>query len=253
MYRPRPLNRFHPDFFVTCGIDGRPKVNRAPGAVRRGGMASRLFALFALVAALLAGTSTAAHACSCAQMTPARSVEQATAVFTGTVVAVRTDDARPPAPSVFTFRADNVYKGTPAAEFTLASDVDSASCGYAFEKGTRYLVFASAETSAVAGEVPGVGLSSSLCAGNVPVEPGTGPLRPGDERTPGHTSLAGPIDAAMIAALGTPKTTSEIAPSAVRPPAGSRSWILPGLALAGAFLAIGIATLVVRRRRTQES
>ncbi|MEU6719314.1 hypothetical protein ABZ897_48300 [Nonomuraea sp. NPDC046802] len=210
-------------------------------------MASRLFALFALVAALLAGTSTAAHACSCARMTPAQSAEQATAVFTGTVVAAR--DARSPDPAVFTFRADNVYKGTPAAEFTLATNVDSAACGYAFEKGTRYLVFAGSETSTLAEKVPGVELSSSLCSGNVPIQQGTGPLRPGDERTPGHESLAGPVDAALIAALGAPKTAPASSTlSAHKPPVESEGWIVPGMAVVAAFLAAGLAVLVIRRR-----
>ncbi|NJP88233.1 hypothetical protein HCN51_01965 [Nonomuraea sp. FMUSA5-5] len=161
-----------------------------------------MLALLALAAALLVGLPTAAHACSCADLTPALAVREADAVFTGTVTNVREED-RPGRPRVYTFLADQVYKGTPAARITLTSNADSASCGYPFQRDGRYLVFAAVSSSGPA--VEGVELSSGMCSGNVPVDRGTGPLRPGDERKAGHESLAGPVDAEFVQALGTPQ------------------------------------------------
>ncbi|MFC4116337.1 hypothetical protein [Nonomuraea zeae] len=229
-----------------------------------------LFPLAALVlaAAVLVGASPAAHACSCADLTPAQAVGHADAVFTGTVVNVQVGDGDPfgpRPPAVYRFRADNVYKGAPAAEFTLASDLDGASCGYKFEPGTRYLVFAQSGTSGAAERAPGVSLSSSLCSGNIPVEAGTGLLRPGDERRASHESWSGPVDAALIAALGPPVKAgrTSAAPSSPQPtaaPPADRGTPVagPGRPVAGvavasaalvAALAAGLLLPVLRARR----
>ncbi|WP_127932772.1 hypothetical protein [Nonomuraea polychroma] len=219
-------------------------------------MILRLLGLFALVAAVVVVTSTAAHACDCADLTPAAAKEHAEVVFTGTVVEVRRDGTQglgPPTPAVYTFRADNVYKGAPAAGFTVSSNVDTASCGYPFQQGTRYLVFARSDTSELIEKVPGVTLASSLCAGNVPIDQGTGPLRPGDERTPGHESLAGPVDAEMVTALGAPVRVAESASSGARTGTSAAArglgwgWIAAGSAVVVLALAVGFA--LVRRRR----
>jgi hypothetical protein len=216
-------------------------------------MVLRLLALLALAASLLVGLSTAAHACSCADLSPAQAVEHADAVFTGTVTHVRAEEGMA-GPRVHTFRADQVYKGLPAERFTVASSADSASCGYAFERGGRYLVFAASSPTGPVAE--GVELSSTLCSGNVPVDPGTGPLRPGDEREAGHESLAGPVDAGLVKALGTPLppvAAGETFPvkEPLRAEGGTGAgwgWIAGGAAavllLAGAFTAVAL-----RRRR----
>ncbi|WP_345578879.1 hypothetical protein [Nonomuraea rosea] len=225
-------------------------------------------AVLLLAAAMLVGVAPAAHACSCADMRPAKAVDHADAVFTGTVVDVRKDvgdpfGARPPA--VYRFRADNVYKGAPAAEFTLASDVDGASCGYTFESGTRYLVFATSGTSGLDVKVPGVSMSSTLCSGNIPVKAGKGLLRPGDERRASHESWAGPVDDELIAALGTPAKATSAAPGSPRaePPAQGKpvaehgplgagpGWAVTGIVVAIALLAAGLllSLLLTRRRR----
>lgn len=81
---------------------------------------------------------------------------------------------------MYIFRADQVYKGTPAAEFEVASNADGPACGYTFTAGSRYLVFASDRASVLVGGDPGVPLSTSLCAGNQPVRPGDQPLREED-------------------------------------------------------------------------
>ncbi|GAA3685730.1 hypothetical protein GCM10022224_058160 [Nonomuraea antimicrobica] len=217
-------------------------------------MTLRLLALLALVAAFVVGTSTAARACDCADLAPAESMGHAEAVFTGTVVNVRAgaaDPFGPRPPIVYTFRADNVYKGAAAAEFVVATNADSASCGYAFGKGGRYLVFADSDASGLVQKAPETVLSSSLCAGNVPVDPGSGPLRPGDERASGHESLAGPVDAELITALGAPTRVNAPSPGnagAAGEPSGSAwGWIVAGAAVVVAL--VMTAALVVRRRR----
>nr|SBO95168.1 hypothetical protein BN4615_P4684 [Nonomuraea gerenzanensis] len=215
----------------------------------------RFLALLALAASILAGLSTAAHACSCANLTPAQAVRHADAVFTGTVTGMR-EAGGLGRPRVFTFRADQVYKGAPAAGFTLTTSADSASCGYAFERGGRYLVFAAAASSGPV--VEGVELSSHLCSGNVPLDPGTGPLRPGDERAAGHESLAGPVGPELVEVLGRPlppvatgETHQAAGPLRAERGAGvDRGWIAGGavvvLAAAGTLLAFA-----ARRRNAQ--
>jgi hypothetical protein len=186
-------------------------------------MIRRLLTVLALAASFLAGLSTAAHACSCAELAPAEAVRKAAVVFTGTVAEVRAAGYGPmEPPRLYTFRADtvyknvykNVYKGEPAAEFRLASDAHTASCGYPFAKGTRYLVFATSQDWGLTKPVPGVRLTSHLCSGNVPLDPGTGPLKPGDERdAAGHESRAGRVGAELIAALGAPSAAETLAPA----------------------------------------
>ncbi|MEO3867558.1 hypothetical protein ABGB18_01870 [Nonomuraea sp. B12E4] len=220
--------------------------------VRSGSLTLRLLTLLALVAALVTATSTAAHACKCAEMTPAQAVGNAKAVFTGTVTAARVSDSRPVGSrAVYTFRADHVYKGTPAAEFTVATNVESAACGYAFTQGTRYLVFATSSN----GIVSGTGLSSGSCAGNRPVAQGTGPLRPTEERPPGQAGPAGAVDAELVAALGRPTKVSAMSPHRVqaRPAQATATsldwrWTVTGVAVLALVLIAGLA-LIARRRR----
>ncbi|NRQ32361.1 hypothetical protein HII36_10995 [Nonomuraea sp. NN258] len=225
-------------------------------------MTLRLLALLALIAAALAGTATAAHACDCATLSPAKAVGHAKTVFTGTVVAIRSDSMNPLGPSepnVYTFRADTVYKGAPAAEYTVATNVGGAACGYAFERGARYLVFAGTDPSVLNETAPRAALSSSLCAGNVPVEPGSGPLSPGDERAVHHESFSGPITAELIAALGparnatpAPASAPVTTPAPVAAADESRAggiWLLIGAAAALALTLTAGLTLLIRRRR----
>ncbi|TMR96577.1 hypothetical protein [Nonomuraea basaltis] len=217
-------------------------------------MVIRLLALLSLVACVLGSTSTAAYACSCAIRTPAQAVEHADAVFTGTVA--EGTAIGPRSPDVYTFRVDNVYKGAPTAEFTLATDADTASCGYPFERGGRYLVFAASDESELSEPVPGVSLTSSLCSGNVPIDPGTGPLRPGGKRSTGLENLVGPMDAELIAALGTPAKPSG-SPSPVAayngtgtdPGAGAGWAPAAGGAAVVVLVLAGTLALLMRRHR----
>ncbi|TYB65466.1 hypothetical protein FXF51_19885 [Nonomuraea sp. PA05] len=213
-------------------------------------MVLRLLAVLTFTASLLVGLSTAAHACRCVDLSPAQTVRNADAVFTGTVTGVRGGSGFGE-PLVYTFRADQVYKGAPAARFTLTTSAASSSCGYTFGRSGRYLVFAASSSTGPVAE--GGELSSTLCSGNVPVASGSGPLRPGDDREDGQESLGGPVDAELVKALGTPLPPVAVSETfAVEQPllaegdaGGGWGWIVVVvlLGLSGAFV-----VLALRRR-----
>ncbi|MEV0612557.1 hypothetical protein AB0I81_04465 [Nonomuraea sp. NPDC050404] len=214
---------------------------------------SRLLAVLILIATVLVGASAPAYACSCSRLSPAEAVKHADTVFTGTVAWGSGEGEVPVGrPVIYTFRADNVYKGAPAAEFRLVSSADTAACGYPFATGGRYLVFASSGDSGMFEQPEEVGLSTTLCSGNVPVEPGEGPLRPGDERATGHESLGGPIDSEMIAALGAPvrlvmsERTREVPAPVAEDDAG---WGRFAAGAAALVLLVAAGVLIARGRR----
>ncbi|MET9337311.1 hypothetical protein [Nonomuraea sp. NPDC003804] len=233
----------------------------------------RLLAVLALVATFLLAPAGTACACSCASLTPKEAVKDSVAVFTGTVQAVRRlpgSLSGPPPPFVVTFAVDQVYKGGRAATVEVATNADSAACGYDFAKGARYLVFASpvADDGGMFPTHPGTSLSSSLCSGNVKLEAGSsGPLRRGDEA--GSPDAFGrSVTTELLAALGTPAPpvmSSPVAQAASPvaadehasvPAAGSSPggppWGLIGGAVAATVLmvalAVGLARLLARRR-----
>jgi hypothetical protein len=123
-----------------------------------------LSALF-LGALLVASTGfSAAHACSCAAaVTPEQALQRSGSVFTGTVVNIV-----PPPPGIIsntgspeevTFRVANVSKGpAPSADGTIVitTAVNGASCGYNFQVGGRYRVYA---------YNAGQNLQTDLCSG----------------------------------------------------------------------------------------
>ncbi|MGV9776731.1 hypothetical protein [Streptosporangium sp. NPDC003464] len=215
-------------------------------------MRYRVLAVLLLLTAAVVATPGTACACSCAPLEPQRQVEESAAVFTGTVVAARRlkgDPSGPTPPIVYTFRADQVYKGRADAEFQVATNADEAACGYRFTTGSRYLVFASAGESGLFAIDPGVPLHTSLCAGNRMVRPGVAPLRADDGAQSGA-----PLTAGLLTALGTATPPASSAPSAA-PPAPSTSgdgpgpsWIHGGVALAALGLAAAGWRLLRRGR-----
>ena len=106
-----------------------------------------------LVAAVLAlGLAGDAAACSCMEPgPPAQELENADAVFSGKVVKVE------PFTEGFqklrvTFELDRVWKGLAEGDrVTLTTAADSATCGYPFEKGKSYLVYAYGEEGELTG------------------------------------------------------------------------------------------------------
>jgi hypothetical protein len=166
------------------------------------------------------------------------------AVFTGTVVAARQvegDPLGPTPPIVYSFRADQVYKGKANAEFEVATNADEASCGYGFDTGSRYLVFASAEKSGMFAIDPGVPLHTSLCEGNQLVHPGRGPLHVNDG--------VEPLTAELLAALGT--ATPPTMGAARSSPDGAGpglAWVYAGAAMASLGLAFAGWRFFKRRK-----
>ncbi|MEV4160999.1 hypothetical protein [Nonomuraea dietziae] len=146
----------------------------------------RLLTFLAVLAGFLLVPAGAACACSCAPFEPRTAVGDAASVFTGTVTGLRQlpgSPLGPRPPFVVTFAVDQVYRGERQATVEVATNADSASCGYRFTRGARYLVFASDGPmgSGLFSTDPGTRLYSSLCSGNVALRPGSGPLRRGDE------------------------------------------------------------------------
>ncbi|WP_433220757.1 hypothetical protein [Microtetraspora malaysiensis] len=189
-------------------------------------MTHRLLAVLLLIIGTVAFAPSTACACSCALRPPSELMKGSATVFTGTVTAARRagggDPLGPPPPLVFTFRADQIYKGTPNATYEVATNADSAACGVNFTIGSRYLVFASAGKSGLFDTDPGVPLYTSLCSGNVMVRPGTGPLRPRDGIVRDENGQGGArLDKALLTALGTPTgapaATADPSPVTVTP------------------------------------
>jgi hypothetical protein len=95
-----------------------------------------------LLAALLA--ADAALACTCARTPPPQEAKNfMDAVFLGTVLDVARDvDGRQ---AVVRLKVEKVWKGAKCAEATVVTGVGGGDCGYAFEAGKRYLVYASSD------------------------------------------------------------------------------------------------------------
>ncbi|HEX2254068.1 MAG TPA: hypothetical protein VHQ65_12430 [Thermoanaerobaculia bacterium] len=115
-----------------------------------------------LVAAVLAGGLAGdAAACSCMEPgPPAQELENADAVFTGRVVALEpfTEGFRKVR---VTFDLIDVWKGLAEGDrVTLTTAADTATCGYPFEEGGSYLVYAYGEEDA---------LTATLCSRTRPL------------------------------------------------------------------------------------
>lgn len=171
---------------------------RGPGGVVRVMTVSRAVAavpvLLLALGVLVGPSARPAHACSCAGLPSAEQYRRADAVFTG--VAVEHLDTNPDGPTfssldpiVWTFEVEAVRKGRVPEEVEVVTARSGASCGYAFEEGRRYQVFARREGSPAPvaeelGEGHEAGLSSGLCDGNRDLTAGGEALRAGSPRTP---------------------------------------------------------------------
>lgn len=82
-----------------------------------------------------------ALACSCAPPGPPKeSLDQSTAVFSGKVTAVEKEG---PFGLIVTFAVDSAWKGVAEKTIKVGTASNDAMCGYSFEKGKSYLVYAS--------------------------------------------------------------------------------------------------------------
>lgn len=118
--------------------------------------------LAALAAALLFAVLAAprAFACSCtAPASPQVELENADAVFSGRVLSVEPiGDRGAYRRLAVRFALESVWKGVPEGEeVTVTTAADGATCGYSFEPGEAYLVYAYGDPGA---------LSTGLCTRN---------------------------------------------------------------------------------------
>jgi hypothetical protein len=123
--------------------------------------------IFLIAASLLVLNTNPASACSCIQTTPQQSLKNSKVVFAGRVIDVveqrdSTDAASGPslAGVKVTFDASQVWKGKPDRQMVITTSGSSASCGYFFEKGKEYLVYANGQ---------GTQLQTGLCSGTKPL------------------------------------------------------------------------------------
>lgn len=126
----------------------------------------RLLAAFAIVIGVSAVPIAQVAACSCMAMSPDEAATIAEVVFAGTVISEEAGAAADPAtgmgPVLYTFTVDGVAKGDVGTQVGVVGGGDSAGCGMTFTMNERWLVFANTQDGA---------LATSLCAGNVTLQP----------------------------------------------------------------------------------
>lgn len=122
--------------------------------------------LLGFVVGLLAltGWSQQAFACTCAPpSSPSEELERSTAVFSGRAVGMEVPSGRIVSsadPVEVTFKVYAVWKGPKSDRVTVTTARSSVSCGYEFETGRAYVVYARGEAD---------DLQVSLCSGTKPL------------------------------------------------------------------------------------
>lgn len=132
-----------------------------------------ILTLAMIVTILLLAVPRPAHACSCAAPpAPAVALGRADAVFAGRVTAIDTPLLSRITGSgnvrQVTFAVSDVWKGEVPQEITLSTAASSAACGYEFDQGDDYLVYAGESRD---------GLSTGLCSRTQPLSTATEDLR----------------------------------------------------------------------------
>lgn len=98
-----------------------------------------------LMVSLVLFRSAAAFACSCmSSASPCTLFSTTDAIFVGTPVSVEPHGSRSGISEVrFHFQVERTIKGVAAETVDVDTFADSAACGYPFERGVKYLVYAS--------------------------------------------------------------------------------------------------------------
>ncbi|MBS1251365.1 MAG: putative cell wall hydrolase LytN [Anaerolineales bacterium] len=108
--------------------------------------AIRVMLFLAVVMALLLVNPGRAYACFCVPRgSPAEELAKSTAVFTGRVVSIESSSAplwRDVDSVNVTFRVSEVWKGPRRGKLTVLTARHGIDCGYEFESGKEYLVYA---------------------------------------------------------------------------------------------------------------
>lgn len=112
-------------------------------------MKKTILSLFIFASLFFASIATVS-ACSCLRPAPPlESLEQSTAVFAGEVVDIKVLDGvvvSSADPVKVTFEVSQTWKGPDYKTLVLTTARDSASCGYSFEEGEEYIVYAYGES-----------------------------------------------------------------------------------------------------------
>src|SRR6185295_12203766 len=111
----------------------------------------RKFCLLSASLLILIWLNSYAFACSCiGPGKPCQAYGAASAVFVGTVIAVRTAERATPVnrdnidwtPRTFKFSVEQSFLGAGGREAEVATGMGGGDCGYEFKVGERYLVYA---------------------------------------------------------------------------------------------------------------
>ena len=131
-------------------------------------LATLAFSIFAVLGVVVLYPPECAYACSCAILpgTQKERAEQALsdseAVFSGEVSAIEKQEAatsRHPGTATVTLRVSEVWKGQEQRTLEVSMPSQGSACGYPFEEGREYLVYASG----------GMDLGVSLCSETKPL------------------------------------------------------------------------------------
>ena len=98
-----------------------------------------------------------AIACSCLPRTPEQTFASSQSVFAGQAIEIT--QLRQEEKVRVIFKVSRVWKGRRSPRLVVTTSGSSASCGYSFEQGKEYLVYASAEPR----------LTTGLCSGTKPL------------------------------------------------------------------------------------
>lgn len=176
-----------------------------------------------------------AFACSCAVgETPQEALDRATAVFAGRVIEVRPPPRRAVMssadPTFVIFNVSQAWKGADQTPFVVSTASDGATCGYNFEVGREYIVYASPFS------ITKQPLDASLCSRTAPLDQAQEDL---DALGPGTQ----PVAVAVPTTVPTP--VPSLQPT---PPAPPSPLLLIGLG-GGALLFFGLIVLLTRLNR----
>jgi hypothetical protein len=122
------------------------------------------------VTLLLCGGVRQARACSCLFEPLPQAVSSTDYIFVGTILSRRDTPPHPSGsissmdPAYFAVTVERTLKGVPLSPTTVVTARESASCGYPFQEGTRYLIFGSRSTGTAGGRSPAESeVATNLC------------------------------------------------------------------------------------------
>ena len=213
----------------------------------------RFILISAIVASWFIGTPTASYACSCiAPGSPTGELARSTAVFTAKVTEIKAPIRGPLTSSAdpikITFQVYNRWKGPPEVTLVATTPRSGASCGYDFQEGQDYIVYANGDASDL--RVGLCSLTKPLALASADLEQ----LGPGitvdTSKEPGKDSET-PADAEPLELGGTPETQPDPKKDTRAPAFGCNAPLHSGARgydLSLAMVLVGLAGLGLRKR-----